>query len=142
LARRGEGRNVRFEPAMLEAIDQAAKDGGFASPSSFIRQAVVNQLQGASKALNDTEERILATLERQSRDIRKLTTAAVLSYASLDTFIKLYLTYQPEIPPEARSASVATAKLRYEKFKADVAREVTGNVAAALREWVDSLGNS
>ena len=88
---------MRFEPAMLEAIDQAAKDGGFASPSSFIRQAVVNQLQGASKALNDTEERILATLERQSRDIRKLTTAAVLSYASLDTFIKLYLTYQPEI---------------------------------------------
>lgn len=133
---------VRFEPAMIEAIQAAAKDGGFASPSSFIRQAVVNQLQGATKALSDTEERILATLERQSRDIRKLTTAAVLSYATLDTFIKLYFTYQPEIPREARSASVATAKLRYEKFKADVAKEMTGNVAAALREWVDSLGNS
>ena len=142
MAKKGEGRNVRFEPAMLEAIEKAAKEGGFASPSSFIRQAVVNQLQGASKALSDTEERILATLERQSRDIRKLSTAAILTYASLETFIKLYLTYQPEIPPEARSASVAIAKLRYEKYKADVAKEMTGNVAAALREWVNSLGNS
>ena len=30
--------------------------GGFASPSSFIRQAVVNQLQGASKALSRCTE--------------------------------------------------------------------------------------
>ena len=45
MAKKGEGRNVRFEPAMLEAIEKAAKEGGFASPSSFIRQAVVNQLQ-------------------------------------------------------------------------------------------------
>jgi hypothetical protein len=127
---------------MLEAIEEAAKQGGFASPSSFIRQAVINQLQGASKALSDAEERILATLERQSRDLRKATTACLISYAALDTFMKLYLTYTPEIPPDARAASVALAKVRYEKFKNDVAKELTGNVAAAIQELSNSLGNS
>jgi hypothetical protein len=128
-----------MEDAFMEEVRRAAAEGGYASPSSFIRQAIVNQLQGATKALSDTEERILATLERQSRDLRKATTAAVVTYAALDTFIKLYLTYTPEIPQEARAASVATAKLRYEKFKANVAKELTGNAAAALQELVDTL---
>jgi hypothetical protein len=129
---------IRFQPEFIADLDKAAKAGGYASKVSFVRQACANQLEGASKALSDTEERILATLERQSRDIRKVTTTTVAIYAALDTFMKLYLTYTPEIPPETRAANVATGKLRYERFTRDVAKNLTGSVVAALRELVGS----
>jgi hypothetical protein len=111
---------------------------GYASPSSYIRQACVNSLNGVSRALNEAEERILATLERQSRDLHKLQRVALIQYAAFDDFVKLYLTYTAEMSPEIRDAAVALGKVRYAKFQKDVARELTGRVSEALREIADS----
>jgi hypothetical protein len=132
---------IRMESELLEEIDKAQKAEGFASPSAWVRQACVNQLVGTSKALSETEARILSSLERQSRDIRKNQTATVAAYALLDTFIKLYLTYTPELLPETKTTSVAQAKVRYERFVKDVAKNLTGNAAASLKQLSDDLVN-
>lgn len=98
----------------------------------------MNSLNGVSRALNEAEERILATLERQSRDLHKLQRVALIQYAAFDDFVKLYLTYTAEMSPEIRDAAVALGKVRYAKFQKDVARELTGRVSEALREIADS----
>jgi hypothetical protein len=139
LAKKSDRMTVRFQPAFIEEIERAAKEGGFASPGSFVRQACANQLAGASRALGETEERILATLERQSRDLRKLTTAVLVTHSLLDTFVKLYLAHTPELDPEVRPAAVAAARSRYDKLTRDVARNMTGKTKAALEELNNSL---
>lgn len=130
---------IRCEPAFIAAIQKAAKAEGYASPSSYVRQACINNLNGVSKALSEAEERILATLERQSRDFLRLQRVTLIQHAALDSLIKLYMTYTPEMSPDVRDAAVALAKVRYARFQKDLARDLTGKVSEALREIADSF---
>ena len=138
MAKKQQVVTIRCEEAFIQAIQKAAKAEGYASPSSYIRQACVNSLNGVSRALNEAEERILATLERQCRDLHKLQRVALIQHAAFDDFVKLYMTYTPEMSPEVRDAAVALGKVRYAKFQKDVARELTGRVSEALREIADA----
>ncbi|RZU41343.1 hypothetical protein [Edaphobacter modestus] len=145
MAKKQQVVTIRCEHAFIQAIQKAAKAEGYASPSSYIRQACVNSLNGVSRALSEAEERILATLERQSRDLHKLQTVALVQYAAFDTFVKLFMTYTPEMPLEVKEAAIALAKARYTKFRKDVAQEMTGRVSEALREIAetyDGLGST
>lgn len=137
MAKKQHVATIRCEPAFIAAIQKAAKAEGYASPSSYIRQACVDRLNGVSKALSDAEEKILATLQKQSLDLHRLQRATLIQHAALDSLIKLYMTYTPEMPLDIRDAAVALAKVRYAKFQKDVARELTGKVSEALREIAD-----
>ena len=54
-------------------VERAAKEGGFASPSAFIRTSIQRELAGRESEVGAVEERIAATLERLARDIRSYT---------------------------------------------------------------------
>lgn len=141
MAKKQQVVTIRCEQGFIQAIQKAAKAKGYASPSSYIRQACVNSLNGMSGVLSEAEGRILAALERQSRDLRKLQTVAVVQYAAFDTFVKLFMTYTPEMPAEVKEAAIALAKVRYIKFRKDVTQEMTGRVSEALREIADTYEN-
>ena len=60
-------RGMRLDDGTYKAIVQAAKARQFASPSAFMRAAIQKELRSADSTLNESEQRISASLERNSR---------------------------------------------------------------------------
>ena len=54
---------IRFSEATYKAVVQTAKSRDYASPSAFIRAAVEKELRGADATLDESEQRISASLE-------------------------------------------------------------------------------
>ncbi|GGH03684.1 hypothetical protein [Silvibacterium dinghuense] len=122
--------SVRIDPGVMEEVEKAAKEEGYSSPSSYIREACKSRLGGVSKALEEAEERILELLFQQSQHIHMMQKIAIVQYQAMNIFMKLYLTYTPEIAPEEMEASIARAKTRYRKYQDDVAREIPDRPSA------------
>lgn len=122
--------SVRIDPDVLEAVEKAAKEEGYSSPSSYIREACKSRLGGVSKALEEAEERILGLLFQQSQHLHTMQKLALVQYQAMNTFMKLYLTYTPEIDPAEMEGSIARAKARYRKYQDDVAKEIPDRPSA------------
>jgi hypothetical protein len=63
-------RGLRFDEKRVAEIAKAARDGGFASSSAFIRAAVERELKGQESNLDETELRVTASLDRVARELR------------------------------------------------------------------------
>ena len=63
-------RGLRLDEGLIARIEHAAKQGGFANPSAFIRASIQRELAGRESEVAGVEERVAATLHRLSRDIR------------------------------------------------------------------------
>ena len=66
-----EARQAR--EATYKAVVQAAKVRDYASPSAFMRAAVEKELRGADVAIGESEQRIGASLQKYSKQIRRVT---------------------------------------------------------------------
>src|SRR5437016_1366326 len=66
-------RNFRLPDLLAKRIVQVAEKQRYASTSAFIRAAIEEKLN--SRDENGSEERIVATLERLGRELRRLGTA-------------------------------------------------------------------
>ena len=67
-------RGMRLSDATYKAVVQAAKVRDYASPSAFMRAAVEKELRGADATIGESEQRIGASLEKYSKQIRRVST--------------------------------------------------------------------
>jgi Arc/MetJ-type ribon-helix-helix transcriptional regulator len=127
-------RTIRFSEDSRRQIEDAAKRGGFASPTAFIRYAVRQQLSAGTSQGDGAEERLGANLEQLRREVIRLSRAQQAAFAYLDTLGKTILTCIPEPPTDARAQAVARAKERYDRMLKSVAKSMTGDARAAIED--------
>src|SRR5262249_20619117 len=127
-------RTIRFSEDSRKQIEDAAKRGGFASPTAFIRYAVQQQLSAGTSQGNAAEERLGANLEQRRREVIRLSRAQQAGFAYLDTLGKTILTCIPEPPTDARAQAVARAKERYDRMLKSVAKSMSGDARAAIED--------
>jgi len=125
---------IRFSDDIRNQIAKAADEGGFSSPTAFIRYAVQQQLSPKSGNDDGTEERLGANLDQLRREVVRLGRAQQALFAYLDTLGKTILTCMPEPPSDARPQAVARAKERYDRMLKSVAKSMTGEAQTAIQE--------
>ncbi len=91
-------------------IDRAIKDGGFSSPSAFIRAAIERELAGRENEIDAAEDRIAASLDRMAREIRSVRLGQQALFAFVDSLVKTLLTCLAEPPKDAYDQAVARGK--------------------------------
>ncbi len=128
-------RSFRFKDELLTEAGKIAKERGFRSLNAFVAEAIANEVHRGGSALEETESRMAATLERIAKELRKLTNTGQVHLAFTDTLVRVFLQCIPQPPEEARSASLALAKSRYDDFL----KGVSTNVGANLRKVLDQL---
>jgi Arc/MetJ-type ribon-helix-helix transcriptional regulator len=128
---RGARIAVRVSSDDQREIEEAAKSRGYASPSSFIRTAIRNELHGREELIG-IEERISGSFDRLSSENLRLSRAVQALFALVEALSKTVLTCVPEPPAEARGQAVALAKERYERLIQSAAAEMSGDSRAAM----------
>ena len=132
-------RGLRLDEGLLAHVERAAKEGGFANPSAFIRTSIQRELAGRDSEVQGVEERIAATLERLARDIRNIRLAQQALFAFVDSLTKTLLTCIAEPPREVYDQAVARGKLRYDRFLKSVGAGMVGDSHAAMAELLDRV---
>ena len=128
---------IRFSEATYKAVVQAAKTRDYASPSAFMRTAVEKELRGADATLDESEQRISASLEKYSKQVRRVSTGQQALFAYVDALAKVILSTLPGTDEDTRKADVARGKLRYSRFLKSVGANMAGDAQAALMELVN-----
>ena len=128
---------IRFSEATYKAVVQAAKVRDYASPSAFMRAAVEKELRGADATLDESEQRISASLEKYSKQVRRVSTGQQALFAYMDALAKVILSTLPDTDEDTRKAEVARGKLRYSRFLKSVGANMAGDAQAALMELVN-----
>jgi hypothetical protein len=128
---------IRFSEATYKAVVQAAKTRDYASPSAFMRAAVEKELRGADATLDESEQRISASLEKYSKQVRRVSTGQQALFAYMDALAKVILSMLPDTDEDTRKADVARGKLRYSRFLKSVGANMAGDAQAALMELVN-----
>ena len=132
-------RGMRLSDATYKAVVQAAKVRSYDSPSAFMRAAVEKELRGPDAALDESEQRITASLERYSKQVRRVSTGQQALFAYVDALAKVILSTLPDADEDTRQAAAARGKLRYSRFIKSVGANMVGDAHAALSELVDSV---
>jgi hypothetical protein len=86
--------------------------------------------------LDESEQRIVASLERYSKQVRQITTGQQALFAYVDALAKVILSTRPDTDEDTRRATVARGKLRYSRFLKSVGANMAGDAQAALSELV------
>ena len=128
---------MRLSEAIYKAVVQAAKARDYASPSAFMRAAVEKELRGADATLDESEQRITASLERYSKQVRRVSTGQQALFAYVDALAKVILSTLPDTDEDTRQAAAARGKLRYSRFLKSVGANMAGDAQAALSELVN-----
>ena len=118
---------------------QTARVRSYDSPSAFMRAAVEKELRGPDATLDESEQRITASLERYSKQVRRLSTGQQALFAYVDALAKVILSTLPDADEDTRQAAAARGKLRYSRFIKSVGANMVGDAHAALSELVDRV---
>ena len=113
---------------------EATKQGGFSSRSAFIRAAIERELAGRESGVEAAEQRIAASLDRMSREIRNLRLGQQALFAFVDVLAKTLLTCVPEPARDAYDQAVARGKARYDRFLKSVGMGMVGDSQTAMTE--------
>src|SRR5580658_10829391 len=130
-------RGMRLSEATWKAVVQVARARDYASPSAFMRAAVEKELRGADATIDESEQRISASLEKYSKQVRKVSTGQQALFAYMDALAKVILTTLPDTGDDTMKAAVARGKLRYSRFLKSVGANMVGDAQAALSELVN-----
>jgi hypothetical protein len=130
-------RGMRLSDATYKAVVHAANIRSYDSPSAFMRAAVEKELRGPDATVDESEQRITASLERYSKQVRRVSTGQQALFAYVDALAKVILSTLPEADEDTRQAAAARGKLRYSRFIKSVGANMVGDAHAALSELVD-----
>src|ERR1700691_4624017 len=130
-------RGMRLSEATYKAVVLAAKVRSFDSPSAFMRAAIEKELRGVDSTLDESEQRITASLERYSKQVRRVSTGQQALFAYVDALAKVILSTLPETDEDTRQAAAARGKLRYSRFIKSVGANMVGDAQEALSELVN-----
>jgi hypothetical protein len=128
---RGARIAVRVSTEDQREIEAASKTRGYASPSSFIRTAIRNELHGRDELVG-IEGQITGSFERLSDESRRLSRAVQALFALVEALSKAVLTCIPEPPAEARPQAIALAKERYHRLIQSAAATMSGDSREAM----------
>ena len=64
-------RGVKLTKDLAQKLEAAAKEKGFSSPSAFTRTAIENELTSRKPVFDESEERVVATIDRLAQEMRK-----------------------------------------------------------------------
>jgi Arc/MetJ-type ribon-helix-helix transcriptional regulator len=128
---RGARIAVRVSAQDQREIEEAAKSRGYASPSSFIRTAIRNELHGREELIG-IEGRISGSFDRLSSENLRLSRAIQALFALVEALSKTVLTCVPEPPVDARAQAVALAKDRYHRLIRSAAAGMSGESREAM----------
>jgi hypothetical protein len=129
-------RGMRLSDATYKAVVQAAKVRSYDSPSAFMRAAIEKELRGVDATLDESEQRITASLERYSKQVRRVSTGQQALFAYMDALAKVILGTLPDTDEDTRQAAAARGKLRYTRFLKSVGANMVGDAQEALSELV------
>jgi hypothetical protein len=129
-------RGMRLSDSTYKAVVQAAKARDYASPSAFMRAAVEKELRGADSTIGESEQRISASPEKYSKQVRRVSTGQQALFAYVDALVKVILSTLPDTDEDTRKAAAARGKLRYSRFLKSVGANMVGDAQAALSELV------
>ena len=101
---------MRMSEATYRAVVQAAKARDYASPSAFMRAAVEKELRGADATLDESEQRIGASLEKYSKQVRRVSTGQQALFAYVDALAKVILSTLPDTDEDTRKAASRARK--------------------------------
>ena len=132
-------RGIRLSEATYKAVVQAAKVRSYDSPSAFMRAAIEKELRGADATLDESEQRITASLERYSKQVRRVSTGQQALFAYMDALAKVILSTLPDTDEDTRQAAAARGKLRYSRFLKSVGANMVGDAQEALSELVNRI---
>ena len=127
-------RATRLEPELNKRVERATREGGFLNPSAFIRAAIERELAGRESGVDAAEDRLAASLDRLSREIRGVRLGQQALFAFVDSLVKTLLTCVAEPPRDAYDQAVARGKLRYDRFLKSVGAGMAGDSQAAMEE--------
>jgi hypothetical protein len=125
---------LRIDETLIVRIQRATNDGGFASPTAFMRAAIERELAGRESGVDAAEERIASSLDRLAREIRGVKLGQQALFAFVDSLVKTLLTCVAEPPREAHDQAVARGKIRYDRFLKSVGAGMAGDSQAAMAE--------
>jgi hypothetical protein len=80
---------------------------------------------------------VAASMERLSKEIRKLHTAQQAQFAVVDSLTRLFLTCIPEPPSEVLDQAKRRAKLRYSRFLISVAQNLNSDTQSTFAELIN-----
>ncbi len=122
---------LQIRPDQLAAARKAAQARGFVSVSAYLRTLLDDDMR-QSQQHEQLETTVASSLDRVSKEVRRLHNANQALFALTDSLVRLFLTCTPEPPPEALDATKRRAKLRYDRFMLSVAQNMTGDSGSAL----------
>jgi hypothetical protein len=117
----------------MNADRKAAHARGFDSVSALVRTLLEQDLRQTSQH-DHLESSVAASIDRMTKEIRRLHNANQALFALTDSLVRLFLTCTPEPPPEVLDATKRRAKLRYDRFMLSVAQNMTGDSKSALMD--------
>jgi Arc/MetJ-type ribon-helix-helix transcriptional regulator len=135
-------RATRLEPELNKRVERATREGGFSSPSAFIRASIERELAGRESGVDAAEDRLAASLDRLSREIRGVRLGQQALFAFVDSLVKTLLTCLAEPPRDAYDQAVARGKLRYDRFLKSVGAAMAGDSQAAMAELLKRGGEN
>jgi len=131
-------RGMRLSEATCKAVVQAAKIRSYDSERVHAG-GDREELRGVDAILDESEQRIVAPLERYSKKIRRVITGQQALFAYMDALAKVILSTLPDTDEDARTAAVARGKLRYSRFIKSVEANTVGDAHEALSELVSRI---
>lgn len=132
-------RGMRLSETTYKAVVQAAKVRSYDSPSAFMRAAIEKEVRGVDATLDESEKRITASLERHSKQVRRVSTGQQALFAYMDALAKVILSTLPDTDEDTRQAAAARGKLRYSRFIKSVGANMVGDAHEALSELVNRV---
>jgi hypothetical protein len=130
-------RNLAFPSEEFRTkVRTTAKQRGFRSEQAFLIAACEHELEKGdnTEAMDDLEDRILATLANVAREVQSLFTLVHTQVALTNSLLQYVLTCVVEPPEEVLPAARARARLRYAKILRLAGQEVATRNKATLEE--------
>jgi hypothetical protein len=134
-------RNLLFpNQDFRDRVRSAARERGFRSEQAFILAACWNELErgDSTEAMDDLEDRIVATLLNVAKEVQSLFTLVHTQVAITNSLLQYVLTCTAEPPEEMLPAARARARLRYAKILRLAGQEVATRNKATLEQVLNS----
>jgi hypothetical protein len=134
-------RNLLFpNQDFRDRVRSAARERGFRSEQAFILAACWNELErgDSTEAMDDLEDRIVATLLNVAKEVQSLFTLVHTQVALTNSLLQYVLTCTAEPPEEMLPAARARARLRYAKILRLAGQEVATRNKATLEQVLNS----
>ena len=134
-------RNLLFPNQQFrDRVRSAAMERGFRSEQAFILAACSNELERGegTEAMNNLEDRIVATLLNVAKEVQSLFTLVHTQVALTNCLLQYVLTCVPEPPEDLLPAARARARLRSAKILRLAGQEVATRNRATLEQVLES----